>query len=485
MEESLKEKTAKGLFWSGVNNFAQQLVGVVLGIVMARWLLEPQDYGMMAMITVFPMIATTLQNSGFKTALINQAEVRREDYNSVFWFNVIVGCTIYVLLFFCAPLIARYYHTPELTALSRYAFLNFVFASFGTAQAAWLIKHMQFREIAQTGITAIILSGLTGLLLAWLGFAYWALATQSIVFIAVNTALLWYHSSWRPSLHIDFGPVRRMFGFSMKILVSSVATQVNNNVMNILLGRYYHAQTVGYYNQAYQWSFKAYSLIQGMVTQIDQPVLVGLNSERERQLAVLRKMVRFTAFIAFPLLFGFASVAHEFIILTIGETWAPCVPLLQTLCVSGAFMPLSILLSDFIVSKGRSDIYMWNTIALGVCLIVSLLLLHAQGIQTMVTAFAVLNIAWLFVWFFFASRLTDYGLLSFLKDVLPFGLTAFVVMAVTYVATRAIDSQWLLLLSRIVMAATLYYVVMRAARVKILDDCMQFVMRKFRKNAKH
>ena len=480
-EHTLKEQTAKGLLWSGVNNAAQQVVGLMFGIVMARWLLEPEDYGMVAMIAVFSLIASTLQNSGFRTALINQAEVRREDYNSVFWFNIIVGGALYVVLFLCAPLIARYYHTPELTALSRYAFLSFVFASFGTAQAGWLIKHMQMKQIAQTGIVAVVSSSVAGVVLALLGCRYWSLATQNIVFIGVNTALLWYHSDWRPTWHIDMGPVKRMFTFSVKILVSSIATQINSNVMNILLGRFYHPQTVGYYNQAYQWNYKCYSLVQGMVMQVDQPVLVGLNNERERQLAVFRKLVRFTAFIAFPLLFGFALVAHEFIILAIKATWAPSVPLLQTLCVSGAFMPIGVVLSDYIISRGRSDIYMWNTIALGTSLVLLMLCIHAHGIQTMVTGYAVLNIGWVLVWYYFVRRLSGYGLWAFLKDTLTFALTALAVMAAVYVLTRGIANLWLLLGVRFVLAVALYYAVMRLARVQILDDCIQFATRKFRK----
>ena len=480
-EETLKEKTAKGLFWGGVNNGVQQVVGVVFGIVMARWLLKPEDYGMVAMIAVFPLIATTLQNSGFKTALINQPEVRAEDYNAVFWFNIIVGCSIYAVLFCCAPLIASYYHTPELVALSRYAFLGFVFASFGTAQAAWLTKQMKIKEIAQTGIIAILSSSLTGIILAWLGFAYWALATQSIMFIGVNTTLLWYHSEWRPSWHIDFGPVKRMFGFSVKILGASVATQVNNNVMNILLGRFSDAKDVGYYNQGQQWSFKVYSLIQGMVMQIDQPVLVGLNNERERQLMVLRKMVRFTAFISFPLLFGFALVANEFILRAIKDAWAPTVPLLQTLCIGGAFMPISALLYDLTISKGRSDIYMWGTIALSISLIATLLALHTYGIQTMTWGFTAVNTGWMFVWFFFVSRLTGYSLLYFLKDILPFALAALAVMTVTHFATLSISNLMVLLVVRIAMAVVLYYAIMRLFGAKILDDCMKFITQKLHK----
>ena len=158
--ETLKEKTARGLFWGGMNNGVQQLIGLAVGIVLGR-LLSPHDYGMIAMITIFSVVATELQSSGFKTALTNLPHPRHEDYNSVFWFNIVVGAAIYAVLFFSAPLIAAYYHTPELVPLCRYAFLGFVFSSFGLAQSAYLFKNL--------------------LIMAWQGYAYWSIATQTNV----------------------------------------------------------------------------------------------------------------------------------------------------------------------------------------------------------------------------------------------------------------------------------------------------------------
>ena len=140
-DNSLKDKTAKGLFWGGLSNGVQQLLGLLFGIILAR-LLSPTDYGMIAMIAVFSLIANELQNSGFRAALVNIKEPTHKDYNSVFWFNILMGSTLYAILFFCAPLIANYYNTPELTPLSRYAFLGFVFSSFGTAQMAFLHKNL-------------------------------------------------------------------------------------------------------------------------------------------------------------------------------------------------------------------------------------------------------------------------------------------------------------------------------------------------------
>ena len=244
--------------------------------------------------------------------------------------------------------------------------------------------------------------------------------------------------------------------------------------MNLLLGHYYGETNTGHYNQAYQWSSKGYLLVGNMVKQVDQTV-VGLHDERERQLAVLRKMMRFTAFIAFPLLFGLGLVSHEFIVLAIKAKWAFAASLLPYLCLCGAFMPLSTLLTDAIISHQRSDIYLWSTLALGVLQIGLMVGLWRQGILTMVIAYAVLNILWMFVWFFFVHRLMGYRLVHFLKDFVPFALTAAAVMVVTGLVTQTITSLWILLISRILIAAILYYAVMRLSGAVILKECLAFL----------
>ena len=235
--DSLKDKTAKGLFWGGMNTLAIQFFGLFFGILLGR-LLSPDDFGLVAMITIFTLVATALQNSGFITAIANLKSPTSRDYNSVFWFNIIVGGALYVVLFLSAPLIARYYHKPELTSLSRYAFLSILFASLSTAQSAYLFKNLMVKQRAKSGFVAVIVSNVVGAVMAWRGMAYWSIATQPIVFNMVNAALFWHYSPWRPTLHIDFGPVRSMFRFSCKLLATTLLPHVKNNVLNILQGRY-------------------------------------------------------------------------------------------------------------------------------------------------------------------------------------------------------------------------------------------------------
>lgn len=465
------------MLWGGLNSGIQQLVGLAFGIVLGR-LLSPSDYGMMAMISIFSLVATALQDSGFRTALTNIEHPKDEDYNSVFWFNIIMASSLYLILFFAAPLIGEYYHTPRVVPLCRYAFLSIVIASFGTAQSAYLFKHLRAKQQAEAGALAVILSSLTGVGMAFAGMAYWSLATQGLVYVGINTLLQWHFSPWRPSIHgITFAPVRRMFRFSCKILATTIMTHVNNNVLNILLGHYFTPRDTGNYNQAYQWNTKCYSLVQSMVAQVAQPVLVSLNGEEGRQKDVFRKMMRFTAFITFPLLFGFGLVAKEFIVTAIGEKWLASAQLIQILCLSGATMPLSTLFSNMIISKGRSGTFFWCTFTLGLVQIATMIMIWPMGIRTMVIAYTLLNTSWLVVWLFFVRRLIGYGYWMFFCDVMPFALAAAGVMGVAYVATMPLSNMIALLITRFIIAVVLYYAVMKLARVKILAECERFVKR--------
>ena len=286
-EPSLKEKTAKGLLWGGVSNGLQQGLNLLFGIVLAR-ILTPADYGMVGMLTIFSLIAGTLQESGFISALANRKEVDQRDYNAVFWFSAGISLLLYVTLFCCAPLIARFYSEPELTALARYSFLGFFIASLGTAPSAYLFRNLMVRQKALSAVVALLISGTTGIILAYYGFAYWGIATQSLLYTATVTACYWIFSGWRPTLHIDFSPLRGLFAYSSRLIVTNLFTHVNNNFFSVILGRFYTGTDVGNYNQANKWNTMGHSLISGMVGGVAQPVLAQVGDDTARQGRVFR-----------------------------------------------------------------------------------------------------------------------------------------------------------------------------------------------------
>ena len=475
--QNLKQKTAQGLFWSFLSSGGMQLLNLIIGIFLAR-LLSPGEYGIVGMLAIFTLLANNLQESGFGVALVNIKDIEHNDYNAVFWFNVGMSLLLYAILFCCAPLIATFFHQPCLVSLSRFVFLGFIIASLCISPNAMLVRGLKMKEKAITSLSALIVSGTVAVIMAIKGFSYWSLATQQILYNVVICFGRFYYTRWCPTLKVDFTPVRQMFSFSYKVLITAVLTTINNNVLTVIFGRLFPAQAVGNFTQANKWNTMANQMVTNTMAQVAQPVFTQVTDDKERQRRVFGKMLRFTAFLAFPALFGLALVAPQVILLAIGDKWVDSIPLLQILCISGAFIPLYTVYQNLFLSQGKSDTYMWLSIGQIAIMLTAVLACHAMGIRTMVIAFACINILWLLAWQVFAYRLIGYRLFSMLRDLLPFMLIALAVMALTYLVTLHISNMLMLLVSRVLIAAALYFMAMKLLRARILEDCIEFIRSK-------
>ena len=473
---NLKDKAAQGFLWGALNNGTMQVLNAVFGIVLAR-LLSQEDYGLIGMLAIFTLIANSLQDSGFVTALTNRRTATHRDYNSVFWFNICVSLCLYVILFFLAPLIADFFDEPILTDLSRYYFFGFFIASFSIVPRAILFRQIRQRELAIMGLASLLVSGAVGIAMAYNGMAYWGLATQTITFNLMVSVLSWALSRWRPSRQVSLQPIREMFGFSSKMLITNIFNQINNNIFSLILGKLYTKVEVGTYNQANKWNLMGASTITGMVQGVAQPTFVQVGDDRERLCRTFSKMLRFTCFISFPVMFGLSLVAPEFIVLLIKEKWLSSAHLMQYLCIGGAFLPIATLYFNLIISRGKSDVYMWNVIAQGCTIIVSILLVHTLGgsILQMVQTYISIIILWTAIWHIFLYREIRYPFLSALKDILPFLLIAATSMLIAYFSTRWIDELLLLLLSRILLASLIYLAALWLFGAKILRECIGYL----------
>ena len=475
MPETLKDKTAKGLVWGGINNGATQVLNAIFGIVLAR-MLTPDDYGLIAMLLVFSTVATALQDSGFVIALTNKRDATHEDYNAVFWFNIVVSFLLYALLFLVAPLIADFYSEPILTPLSRYFFLGFFIASFSIVPRAILFRQLRQRELAITGLTSLIISGAVGITMAYNGYAFWGIATQTLTFNLCISILSWYFSKWRPTLHSSLftlnssllTPLRPLLGFSSKMLLTYIFNNINNNIFSLLLGRLYNKTEAGIYSQAQKWNVMGSNTITGMVQGVAQPTFVQMGDDKERLCRAFSKMLRFTCFISFPAMLGLALIAKEFIIVTVTEKWLPSASLMQLLCVAGAFLPIATLYYNMIISRGKSNVYMWNVIIQGCVILASLLAVHyiGGGVRVMVMTYVIIIITWTAVWHSFVNRLIGYGWLRAMNDMLPYFFIALGTMLFTHHLSLTITEQPLeLMCVRIVIAATAYLSVCYVTRL--------------------
>ena len=480
-ESTLKERTAKGLFWGGVSGGVQQVLALVIGIVLARHLL-PADYGMVAMLTVFSLLAANLEESGFTSAIAIKKSVGDRDYNAVLWFSLLMSVVLYGVLWFAAPLISAFNHTPELTILARVSFLGFVVSSLGIAQSAYLFRNLMVKQRMIATFVAVCVAGAVGIVLVLRGFAYWGLVAQDLTYKLMIVVMYWSLSPWRPSLQFDLSPIRGMFGFSSKILATNVLTTLNNQFLQAQLGHYFPRHEVGLYSQANKWNTMGYSLITTTMSSVAQPVLAKAGGQ-SRQKQVFRKMVRFTSFLSFPAMLGLATVAPEFVPLALKAQWLACVPYLQILCVAGAFIPVSQLYSNLLISRGRSSAFFVGTASMMLMQLLIILVLYFRGcgVQTLLCFIAGLQVAWLMVWHFMAHREIGLRFAETLLDIAPFAVSAMAAMAAAWGAALFADGLVAKLAVKFVVAAACYCAIMHFAHAEIFRESVGFILGKIRK----
>ncbi len=477
MSETLKEKTAKGLFWGGLSNGAQQVLNLVFGIFLAR-LLSTEDYGLVGMLTIFSLIASSLQEGGFIAALNRKKDVSHKDYNAVFWTCSLISISIYLLLFLLAPLIAAFYEEPRLVALSRYIFLGFFITSLGIAPRAVLFRNMKVKEQSVVAFVSLLLSGIVGVSMAALGFAYWGIATQTLVYVSLFTGMTFFFSKWHPTLPVDFSPIREMIGFSSKLIVTNIVIIINTNVFSVILGRLYSPHVVGNYTQANKWNYMGWSLISNMLQGIAQPVFAKTDEDKERQRNIFRKLLRFTAFVSFPLMLGLVLVAKEFIVILLGEKWVESARLLQLLCVMGAFYPICNLFTHLLISRGHSATYMWGNILLCLVQLLAVVFSAPYGIEVMLMVYVAITIVWTLVWYWFVHKEIGLRLWDVLRDISPYLLLTSVFVYIAHLLTQGIDSLLLSLLAKMAFVAVCYCLSLWLLRSTIFRESIEFLSKR-------
>ena len=418
MSDSLKSKTVKGVVWSSIERFSTQGVQFLIMIIMAR-LLTPKDYGLIGMLAIFLAVAQSLIDSGFSQALIRKQDRTDVDNSTVFYFNIVVSSALYLILFIAAPFVADFYNQPELTSVMRVVCLGVILNSLAVVQRALLTVRIDFKTQAKASLSAAVISGCIGIVLAYCGFGVWSLVVQQLLNLSVNTLLLWIFSKWRPIAVFSWKSFHELFAFGSKMLASGLLDTLYRNIYPIVIGKLFSASSLGHYTRAHQFSEFPSSNVTGIIQRVTYPILCGIQDETERLEAVYRKFLKLSAFIIFPLMIGMSAVARPFIDIVLGKQWGFCGQLLQIICFAMMWYPIHAINLNLLQVKGRSDLFLRLEIIKKILGITVLCITAPFGLVVMCYGQIFNSIVALVINTYYTGKLINVGFIRQMKDLLP------------------------------------------------------------------
>lgn len=338
-QNNLQQKVSKGLLWNTIHNLSMKGIQFLLMLFMAR-LLTPDDYGTVGLLGIFIQLSNTFSESGFSSALVRKQNRTQTDLSTAFYFNIVIGCVCYLIVFVIAPWVADFYEKPILSPLLRVLALTIPISSLNTVIVAMMNYKMQFKKQAIISIIHTLVSGFIGLLMAFMGYGVWALVGQSLIASSLGTVLCWTFNRWHPSLMYSWKSFQDLFGFSSKLLLTRLMDTIYGNVYSIVIGKVYSPATLGHYSRAQNWAVMPSTNIVSILNKVSFASMSKIQDDIERLCRIYRKMVKTSAFIVFPLMLGLSAVSRPLIYFTIGEKWQLCVQILQIICFMFVFMPI-------------------------------------------------------------------------------------------------------------------------------------------------
>lgn len=352
--DGLKDKTARTLKWNLIDRLSTQLLYALTGIVLAR-MLSQEDFGLVGAVLIFQAFASLLIDSGFSYALIQRKSPTRLDYSTVLWFNIGVAAVIYVILWFCAPLIARCFQNDmRLIGLSRVMFLVFIINAAAIVQTNRLVKKMDVRMVAVSNSVGLVAGAVTGITLALYGFGAWAIVWQNIAMATVKTSILWATGKWLPMMKFSWTSLKSYSSVGSGMMFTSFLNTVFQNIYSFFVGNRVGLASLGYYTQGDKWSKMGVTSISQVLTSSFLPVLSAVQDDPGRFRRLCSKMNRFTAYLVFPALICLIVIAEPVFHLLFGTKWDPSIILFQLLLVRGIFFVLTSLYNNFLLALGRS-----------------------------------------------------------------------------------------------------------------------------------
>lgn len=477
MGDNLKQKMVGALTWSTIDRFGQQVVQFIIGLMLAR-LLSPDDFGLIGMVMVFAALSFVLVESGFGQALIRKQNADETDYNTIFYFNIFTSVLLYLILFFSTPFIAVFFNQPQLVVLGRVVFLAILFNALYLVPFTKLGKIMDFKTVAKVNLLSTALSGITGVVLAFLKFGVWALVAQQVLYHFFRMIFFHLFVGWKPQLLFSFSVIREFWKFSLNLLGTSVLNVIFNYLYVMIISKFYPVKQVGYYSQANKLSETFNFSFQSILVGSTYSLFAQLQNDDERFRRIFREIAQKTSIVTFPILLVLIGVANPFIYVLLSPKWLPSVPYFQLLCVAGLFSPLYVLNISALNARGKSKITFRVEIIKKSLILLSVVLSFHFGIVAMLWGFAFSSfVAYAVSTLYLKKELTHYIKHQF-RDFTQTILIGIFIAAATFSLSYLIQNNYILLASQIILAGILYLLSIKLFFSDLFNKGLTFVKEK-------
>ena len=463
---SLRKKALSSFIWSASDKVVNQLGYLAITIFIAR-LIGPESFGLIGMLTIFILLVESVISNGFAQALIQRSrQLTENDTSTIFYVNFIWGILMYLLLYFCAPLIAEFYNQPELIGISRLLFIMIIINSLTIVARAKLTIDLDFKSQAIANTFATLLSSLIGIYLALEGYGYWSLVWMLVTKSIFNSLGLWFFCRWIPKLLFSIDSFKSLFKFGSNLMLAGLVATFVNNLYVALIGRYFNATQVGYFTQATNLSNNVSGLISSTLQGVTYPIMTSIKEDRTRLTDIYIQLVSVTMLFSLPFMIGFAAIAPEFIHLTLGDEWLAAVPVLVALCFARAITPISAVNMNILNAIGRSDLFLKIDLSKLPLTLGALFIALPYGINGLAWAMVCTSFISFFINAYYPGRIFGFGGIKQLKV----GYKYIVACIVMYGVVKSIqlDSEILEIIIKIMVGVLSYFIILVVLKDKFL-----------------
>jgi teichuronic acid exporter len=474
-KSSLKAKTTKGMVWSAIDKFAAKAGQFVIGIVLAR-LLMPEDFGLIGMLSIFIAISQSFIDSGMGSGLIQKKNRTDTDFSTVFLFNLTVSVVFYLVLFFTAPFIAKFYDMPQLVLLTRVLSINIVISSLAIVQRSKLTINIDFKTIAKVNVASILAGGTVAMVLAYIGWGVWALVVQRLVSSFVSTGMFWLLSKWQFTILFSRQSFKELFGYGSKLLLAGLYAQTMHEIYNITIGKAYSASELGYYTRARAFAEMTAGTVTAILHQVTFPVLASLQDDKERMVSVYSRLIRMSAFFVIPAMTMLSLLAEPLVRLLLTDKWIPVIVLLQWMSFARIFYPISVINMNILNAIGRSDLFLKVDLSKFPIAVLALVITIPLGVKAMVIGHVVTSFISFFINAYMPGKMFGYGALKQLKDMTPVIIAVAIMATIVLLVNLFLEGLWAKLIIGGLMGITSYIFVCYVFKIEELTEVKKLIV---------